>query len=380
MTKLLPRIKPFAAALSLVCAGVMSVLVASPVHAAPDCGGPIEITRGGTYSGCYQSTDAETSAVTIATTAPVTLDRATISHKGEGITGDGHAQLTVKNSKFLALSTGSQIADQRHIYLYKPVSLRVENNSMVDGHGILINADWSPVSRVTVRYNTATNLGRHAADDYIQFLQLDKVVAGSAEIAWNRVTNVKGQSSVEDIISLHSSFGRDAAHPIDIHHNMLSGAYPLTGNGFGYSGGGIMVGDGGRGNHVRVHHNRIVSSANYGVSIVGGYDNHAFSNRLASDGRDETGARVSATFSQGLALWDIEESGSMTNVDQRDNVVGWVRPDGRADWWLPACMPSGACTGNVSMPGEITAATEKAEQTAWASEIKASRFTVGTNW
>ena len=61
------------------------------------CGGPITITTGGTYSGCYRSTSTSTPAVTISTTQPVTLSRARIIAKGNGVFGEG---LPAFNSQF----------------------------------------------------------------------------------------------------------------------------------------------------------------------------------------------------------------------------------------------------------------------------------------
>ena len=47
-----------------------------------DWSGPIVITEGGTYSGNWQSTDAKTPAVTVATTAPVIIENAHIRSVG----------------------------------------------------------------------------------------------------------------------------------------------------------------------------------------------------------------------------------------------------------------------------------------------------------
>jgi hypothetical protein len=339
------------------------------------CRGPITITRGGTYSGCYQSTNPGRPAVRIATTAPVTLDHAEVRHAGEGVNGSTGARLTIINSRFQALDPKVP-ASQRAVGLYQPTSLVTEHNALADGHGIYVNGDNRPVSMIRIRYNSATDIGRYAPPDCcIQFAQFDKVTTPAAEIAWNRVTNAYRRSTTEDSINMFKSSGQDAAHPIDIHHNLMSGAYPRDGDGRDYAGGGIIAGDGG-GNYIAIHHNRVVSNANYGVAIVGGHDNHLYANRLVSDGRADNGSRVVAPYAQGISLWNPEH-GTMTNDDAHDNVVGWVRPDGRADWWLPACNPSSACTGNTRLPDPVTPAVEQGERDAWAHEARADGLTVG---
>ena len=57
-----------------------------------DWSSPIVITEGGTYSGNWQSTDAKTPAVTVATTAPVIIENAHIRSAGSLIktSGRGH--------------------------------------------------------------------------------------------------------------------------------------------------------------------------------------------------------------------------------------------------------------------------------------------------
>src|SRR6185436_7803111 len=92
--------------------------------------------------------------------------------------------------------------------------------------------------------------------DRVQFFQMG-VCSGisSVEIAWNQVINEPGNSRVEDTISVYKSSGTSAS-PIQIHDNYLQGAYTIkpaqknTSDGqwsydWGYSGGGIMLGDGG---------------------------------------------------------------------------------------------------------------------------------------
>src|SRR5271163_2229707 len=65
---------------------------------------PIVITEGGTYSGNWQSTDAKTPAVTVATTAPVIIENAHVRSLGGLIkTTVAGSNLTVRNSLGVAV-------------------------------------------------------------------------------------------------------------------------------------------------------------------------------------------------------------------------------------------------------------------------------------
>src|ERR1700729_4020633 len=76
---------------------VVSTALCGVATAATTFSGPIVITKGGTYTGNWQSLDPNTPAVSIQTTSPVTLLNCHIQSTGDGIksTYTG-AQLTVR--------------------------------------------------------------------------------------------------------------------------------------------------------------------------------------------------------------------------------------------------------------------------------------------
>src|SRR5580765_28326 len=60
---------------------------------------PIVITKGGTYSGNWESTNRNTPAVLINTSDPVTIENSTVTGPGNLIeSGVSHVQLTVRNT------------------------------------------------------------------------------------------------------------------------------------------------------------------------------------------------------------------------------------------------------------------------------------------
>lgn len=343
------------------------------------CDGPVTITVGGTYTGCYQSAEPSTPAVRIATTAPVTLDHATVQHVGYGIqSGVGGVQLTVTNSKITAADPGTASVIQRAINLNSPASLIAEHNNLTDGQGIWIGSGTPSVVRI--RYNEVRNIGRypHSTSNgcCVQFAQLTSVTSPGVEIAWNRTTNLYGQSEVEDNVNFYQSSGSDAAHPIDVHHNLFDGAWPRSGDGSSFTGSGALLGDAG-GSNGNIHDNRVINTANIGFAVVGGSNNHLYGNRIVSDMRSGSTV-VSATWSQGMSVWNPDNA-TMINDDAYDNSVALLRPDGRADWWLPACDPSTACTGNVSLPPPDGAA-EQAERDGFAVDAANAGVAMGPDW
>lgn len=343
---------------------------------------PITITQGGTYSGCYVSTNAGTPAVMISTTAPVTIDHATIQHAGIAI-GGNNLNLTLTNSKIQALNANATV-DHRVLEVTSPSSIVVEHNSLIDGNGMWFGGGTP--SMIRIRYNDVKNIGRYPkpvvnGNCCIQMAQFTQLTTGGGEIAWNRVMNTYLQSGVEDNINMYESSGQDASHPIDIQHNLISGAYPLTGNGSDYTGGGILGGDSG-GNYINIHDNRVVSTSNYGVAITGGHDNHIYGNHIVNDGKGDNGSAVGPSTASGISLWQYDTNAATgPNATAYNNTIGWLQPGGkRNDTYIPACNPASACTNNAAMPDPITAATEQAERDAWAADVKNAGLTIGPNW
>jgi hypothetical protein len=347
------------------------------------CEGPITISSPQTISGrCFASTSPGTPAVTIATRSPVTLDNVEIHHAGTGIAETvGGVDLTVTNSLLQATDPGRDVK-QRAIDLDGPDSLVAEHNDLVDGMGIWVGSGTSgmkAMSPLRVRYNDAVDIARFGDPDCcVQFFQADKISA-AGDVSWNRVVNHFGRSNVEDNINLFKSSGTGTGTGVfSIHHNMLAGAYDERGNGAGYTGGGIMTGDNG-GSYITVSDNRVVGASNYGVAIVGGHDNQLLRNRVINDGRTEDGTPHGPGYAVGIPLWRGPGSPATgPNTWAKDNVVGWEKPSGsRNDTWMPSCHPTNACTGKLTVSGDITAATEQAELTAWNAAVAAAGLTIG---
>jgi hypothetical protein len=342
------------------------------------CSGPLTISTGGTVSGgCYESLNSGTPAITIATTAAVTLDRVTVRHKGFGVFAQATTgtNLTVTNSTFEALSAGSPVY-QRSVYLLSPASAVIEHNRLVDGHGVLINGDNVSASPVRVRYNDYVDIGRWDSPDFIGAVHFDKVSAPSgAEVAWNRVTNHRGRSRSEDVIGMTQTNGA-SGNVVDIHHNLVNGAYPYTGDGASFTGGGIDLGDLG-GSWQSSHDNTVVRCTNNVLMIPAGSNLLHFSNRVVCSGIADDGARSSSTFGAGAMVWDNPDPSypAIINSDVHDNVSNLRRWNGSAwefqHYYLPNCDPGTECTGGPQGFGPTNTAVSLSltSDAAWLAEV-----------
>ncbi|HYO10469.1 MAG TPA: SdrD B-like domain-containing protein [Tepidisphaeraceae bacterium] len=374
---------------------------------------PIVITKGGTYSGTWESADPRTPAVLVKTTEPVTIENAIIRGKGDLIaSGVSHTNITVRGVKGFGLNPnvyGRTAGEWVSVENFD--NLLVEGSYFEHGTGInLLNyaGDRTAAESVRIVGNTIRNVDGRKSDgsggyldfntrkrksdgveedgfDYAQFVQFDKVIGvPNVEIGWNSVVNEAGNSRVEDVISLYKSSGT-AAGPIRIHDNYIQGAYtikPWQGNtsdatydyDWGFSGGGIMLGDGVGSTpeqdpaFVKAFGNTVVSTTNYGIALSAGHDLEAYGNRVLSAGVLPDGRAITAQ-NVGIYVWDSYKAGAahFFNNTAHDNVSGWVQGTKRNDWWSPV---SGAMFNNTHWAGTVTTATEQAERNAWQARLE----------
>jgi hypothetical protein len=360
--------------------------------------GPITITQGGTYTGNWQSLDSNVAAVTVATSEPVIIQNSVIQSRGELIQGKAKVNLTVRNttgyglnSMVLGRETGRFITTD-----YGFSNLVIEHNYMEQTAGIWVygyGGNYTTANTVRVVNNKAKNLDGRLSNGsggyltgennqhFVQFLQFDKIrnVPGM-EVAWNEVINEPWNSRVEDNINLYASGGA-ATSPMLIHDNFIWGAYPSDPTQYGFSGGGIILGDAATGalaaGYVNVYKNQIVGTTNYGLSIVCGNDQKMYDNRVLAANVLPDGTQIKAQ-NVGISMGSSAMWGSpcdnYVNNQGTNNQSGWQRSSGRNDWWVPS---ANVWSGNTSIPGTITLATEQAEFASWQSKTSAAGQVIG---
>jgi hypothetical protein len=384
---------------------------------------PIIITKGGTYTGNWQSSDPNTPAVRVRTTEPVTIVDSNVKGPGDLIVSDAdHTDITVRNTHGYGVNPNvARKAVGRFFSAELFDSAVLENNDLESTAGIYLNdfrGSTSASDKILVRYNLAHNIdGRksngsggyldfndrtsksdgHSESGYdiVQFLQLANIHGISGiEVAWNQVTNDPGASRVEDNISIYKSSGASSS-PIRIHDNYIDGAYTIkpwqasTSDSswtydWSYSGGGIMLGDGVTGDiatscgYVQAYNNTIVDTTNYGINITSGHDLTFYNNRIISDGLLDDGRAIAAQ-NVGAGIWNAngEPSSRFFNNTGHDNLIGWgnvTSYQGRNDWWVP---DASSWVNNTHYSGTVTHTTELSELTLWQQKLTVSAVQVG---
>jgi hypothetical protein len=330
-------------------------------------GTPITITAGGTYSGCYRSTNPAVPAVTLATTTPVLLSHARVEHAGNIIYAQNTTgtNVTVLDSTFQALDPGSQV--EQYVYLRQPASFVFEHNRLIDGHGLLLAGENITTNPLSVCYNDFIDVVRYPKASVTSATQFDKVSApNGARVCWNRIVNHHGRSNTEDVINMYQSNGA-SGFPIEIDHNMIDGSYGAAGDGAGFTGGGIDLGDSG-GSWQVSHDNTVVRITHNGIMIPAGSNLEHYANRLVTSGIADDGARMSSLNGNGMTLFDnpnYPDHPSLVSMHdnngdhRRWNGSAWVR----AWQWTPACDPAGACINNTNLGLSLT------DDAAWLAEI-----------
>jgi hypothetical protein len=350
--------------LLVVAALIGSVAVWTVNASAATFAAPITITKGGTYSGNWRSTTTAP-AVTVLTSEPVTIQNCEVQGKGNLIAVNAMADVTVRNCRGEGTWSGTS-GSGRMLWAASGVKNVVfEHNEVVKAAGLkVINAR---PQKVTVRYNRADNIMGDPTNccGFMQFAQFDNVVGGDVELAWNRIVNQPEKSRVEDVVNFFNS-GGTSGRLWKVHHNLIWGAFPehpTTEQGF--SGGGIMLGDGipsgsDRG-YVEAYSNTVLGSANYLLSVAGGSGNYVHDNLALSSGRLADGstiANLGGGGPVGLALWSGPTSSSaVRNNKVVGNRVGMWKPlrSQRNDWWWDtSSAPASAgndMSGNTSLAG-----------------------------
>jgi len=354
---------------------------------------PIVITKGGTYTGNYQSLSSGTPCVRIATSEPVILEGCTFSGAGDLIKAGEGVDLTVRNCTGQGLTpTVDGQARGRFLDTYRAKNLTIEHNSFTQTSGIVVNR-WSgsgqPGQTLTVRYNRVRNIDgrwRNSGSTRSSFLILNTVTRISGiDISYNEVINTANESLVEDNINLYNSSGTSQS-AIRIHDNFVRGAYPFPATAAKFTGTGLTT-DGNANTlaeaagYIEADHNQFVGTANAAMNIAAGHDIYYHDNRLVTSGYLPNGQRLYAGWAAlGVFNYYNQPSSVYFNNRIQNNTIGYVSWNSnfpytdRLDLSPGACGP---CTGTIHLPNPITTATEDAEATLWQAKLQQAGVTVG---
>jgi hypothetical protein len=387
--------------------GLAAKTAASSAVGKVDWQGPLVITAGGTYSGNWQSTDAKTPAVTVATTDPVIIENSHIRGTGNLITTNVQgSNLTVRNSLGLALNAAVKgQPNGNFVEVSSPARLDVENNYVENARGGVIVHGYAGTRNgeqtIVIRANRARNLtgllsdgnggylpGEGSSVSPAHFIQFDSVQSvPRIEVGWNEVVNYPGESLVADNIDLYRSSGT-ANGPLEIHDTYIQGAYPYRAQD-AYAGGGIET-KGTPADSVQeapafnsIHDNQVIGTVNYGIKFAAGHDNIATNNRVISSGLLADGTKIAAEDVGLVNGGAVGQGSSLYNNTMRDNIVGWncwksscAQEGYRKDQFFPA-SPVDYTANSVISTRSITFNMEDSEYQVWQNKMSAAAVSVG---
>ncbi|GGO32761.1 Ig-like domain-containing protein [Deinococcus humi] len=364
---------------------------------------PITISAGGVYSGNWQSVDDRTiPAVNITTTDPVTIHTGHVRGRGDLIrarkTG---ARVTIRNMAGEGLNPNVAGKPQgRFADLQGLVSALVENCEFDGTGGIYFNGYVGNGTTETfiVRLNFGRNINGRLSDgnggymtgqaDFyrLQFCQFNHVngIPG-ARIERNRTLNKPRESHIEDTVNLSDSTGKSNTDRIIVQDNLFEGAYAWN-PAASYSGGGIVLGDGG-GRYQEARNNTILETSNYGIAVADGNDMSILNNIILGTGRLADGTLLDADSDAGIYLRDYVTGTPRdpATVLADGNLVGWsiptaTNPNARYDISVQNIngVLQGTLGTNTKMPdGPITQAMLDAARQAWLDSVVAANLTIG---
>ena len=407
------------------------VLLLSPPAAAADCisstpfSGPIVITRGGTYTGNWQSVNPAVPVVRIHTIEPVTIIYSQLRGPGDLIVappGSPRSNVTVKESCFFGTYPMSPGTGKGHaIFLYEAVNVLIEHNNFestggyhqgytTGGSAVLIwkyLGDSTPDNTIKVRYNRFHNLDARFSDGLggyltdrtcqwsvgINLLQVFNVPG--IEVAWNQIIHEPYQGCIGDSININDARGTPTS-PALIHDNYVQGGWdadPRRGTDFSYFGSAITT-DGAVQTDpalttafIKIYDNQAVGFGNLGIAISSGHNVEMYNNRAVSDGMLPDGTPAATNYSIGIQHinWRNNPPSTFHSTSVHDNYSGvrrmrngvWERMD--YFFGVPPTVEFNNARWTPTTTSAPTAADEVSELLRWQDKLTTNIVTIGVH-
>ncbi|RPD44973.1 hypothetical protein DNI29_19970 [Hymenobacter sediminis] len=354
---------------------------------------PIVITKGGTYTGNFRSSDSNVACIKVETTEPVIIQNAVLVGPGRLIDARPvYANLTVRGCKGYGLTpTQDNIPHGHFLEANSARALTIEDNYFEHTRGITVyqwGGNGSADQTLKVLRNYAKNIDgrfRNGGGQWVNFLGLNGAYGvPGIEIAWNQVINEANNSLVEDVINFYNSGGTQAA-PARVHDNYIFGAYPYPATAKQYSGSGFIT-DGGNmtaatsSAWVQAYNNQFVATC-AAMNIAAGHDIKYYNNRMITSGYTKNGEKLVANYAA-AGLWNAyqQPSNVFFNNSFENNVIGFVHWGGNSPYKDRQDHSTGACPNCANtnhLPNPITLQTEEGEWTLWQQKLQQNNVKVG---
>ena len=385
-----------------------AILVLASHVSAQQLPGPIQITKGGTYSGTWESTDPKVPAVSIQTDQPVTIRDSVIKSRGPLITVrwvKAGTNVTIENVTGTALDPGIAGMERGIFLLATNVSSLVVRHCSMYGVNTGILVVGSTPRTLKILNNLGRDLEDRASDGkggladarprLGHFIILNNVTASNgADIAWNEDIQTIGTTSNEDAINIYESQG-SKYHPINVHDNYIEGSSAPVAPGKHYTGTALIT-DGSSDPHakqsayVRFDDNQVVATAGSGIGIAFGHDISAANNRIVSCGVTVSGLHYGWGASA-IVIWNYYKdpefrhntitgtTGGMVGQGPHDKLKAndvW-QPESKRDADNDNRIVSNTFSDPCLMDGKLNLDAEARERGYWASKLRAAHQSVG---
>ena len=353
---------------------------------------PLVITKGGTYTGNWESRDAEISAVEVKTSEPVVIERANIRGAGRLIRSQGYAaDITVRNTNGYGITPTpwKEYKKTRNFLVVDGFkNIVVENCYIENAAGINLGLSYegngTPQQTIKIRYNKVRNIdGRvyngWAIANFVGFNFRNPVP--HAEIAWNEVINEPDQSVVEDNINIYNTRGLPDS-PIRIHDNYIEGAFPIPASEPNYSGGGIISDSPETDStqataYLEIYENQLIGLGGYCIGIAGGNHINVHDNRMVVAAKHADNTRY-AFWTSGIWAKDYYETQSTYANTMHHNTIAVV---GQTGTWrndvVDSAIIAASTYANTLLETNVTRAMEAQEFERWEKKLRQNKITVG---
>jgi hypothetical protein len=361
------------------------------------------ITQGGTYTGVWNNTDPTKAAITIATDAPVTIQNATITSRGNiiAVNGTNGANVTIMNVTGTALDPLVAGKQRGVFFLGSTVKQLYVSNSTMIGTSFGIRVQSSTLTLLNLQKNIGKDLEDRASDgkggltasipDPGHFIFLFKVSAiNGANISWNQLVNVVGSDSSSDGINLYKAVG-SAAAPIIVANNYIEGiSSPIQPTNYA---GSAYIADGDAAmpvtTYAQFNANEAVHIAGSGLAFAAGNNLTGTANRIVSCGRDAAGNWFAMPFANAIVAYNFYNGPSYGYLQVAGTAGGYIRPDAsnlpistdlytyKLDGTSTIKLKQQAFTDPCMVNGTLTLQPETNERVYWATKLKNAGILLG---
>lgn len=361
----------------------LSLLTAPVASAGIEYKPPLVITKGGTYSGNFQSTDSEIPAIDIKTNEPVIIETSNIRGAGYLIRSwYNNSSLEVRNTNGYGITPTAwkeYKKPRRFVIVSEFAHLLIEDCYLEQTAGILVGGKYSgngSTDTIKIRRNKVKNIdGRiFQGVDIAQFVQFNfRGIIPGVEIAFNEVLNEYGNCHVEDNVNIFNTKGKQGS-PIKIYSNLIQGAFYAPGITKAYTGGGILsdapsFADATQ--YVEVYDNYIIGTGNYSLGIAGGNNLRYHHNYCVNAGVLPDGSTFASKGINASGIWanDYYRNGNTHSNVYEANTVGISNGVSRMDGSMLSTLLA-TFKDNVKLPNPITKATEQLYVAKWNAMMK----------